>query len=652
MAELLFGVHNHQPVDNFRSVVDRAVESAYKPFLEAVSRCERFKLAVHFSGWLFEEIKNRHPETFGLLKRLVERGQIELFTGGFYEPILPSVPSFWRRYQIEKLTSFIREHFGVTPKGAWIAERVWEDALVKDLVECGVEYVVLDDYHFECSGVRREELNGYFLTEYEGECIKVFPIDSRLRYLVPFHPVKEVESYLSSEGLKVLFDDGEKFGIWPHTYQWVYEKGWLKELVEAVESGRITLKHFSEAVSGSSKGIVYLSPVSYHEMGEWALLPEDHRRLKELSALLKNNGMEWHMRRFVRGNQWKTFFLRYFESNYMHKRMLNLSKLPIKDEEFLESIARAQCNDVFWHGIFGGIYLPNLRDNFWRYTIQATTLAEKSGKFPSGKVQDVDCDGYPEALLSTEEVFAVLSPRMGGALIELSLKREKFNYQNTLTRRKESYHESEGAGKTGENPGEIPTIHEITPHIQEKPPFDWHIKGSFISHFTDYIDQKLFERENFRELSDFTAEPYSFECEGNDVLMWREGGIYTGGTFKATLKKRFTAKGSSIKVEETFETSYREELLHLLEVNLHFMDIGNVKVEVLKPFKVAIFDGSLGKVLYFTFSREVSVLHYLIETFHQREGGMEKTVQGLCLGFFFPFQGQFSFTTLLEVKDV
>ena len=32
----------------------------------------------------------------------------------------------------------------------------------------------------------------------------------------------------------IYFDDIEKFGIWPETYQWVYEKGWLDNFIQGV----------------------------------------------------------------------------------------------------------------------------------------------------------------------------------------------------------------------------------------------------------------------------------------------------------------------------------------------------------------------------------------------------------------------------------
>ena len=54
MAILLFGIHNHQPVDNFKSAVDRAIKRAYEPIIKEAEKVKQLKFNVHISGWLFQ----------------------------------------------------------------------------------------------------------------------------------------------------------------------------------------------------------------------------------------------------------------------------------------------------------------------------------------------------------------------------------------------------------------------------------------------------------------------------------------------------------------------------------------------------------------------------------------------------------------------
>ena len=88
----LFGVHNHQPVANFDHVIAEATERAYHPFLALLEQFPDLPLTIHVSGSLLLWLRERASRTFDLLGTLAARGQVELLTGGFYEPILPVLP--------------------------------------------------------------------------------------------------------------------------------------------------------------------------------------------------------------------------------------------------------------------------------------------------------------------------------------------------------------------------------------------------------------------------------------------------------------------------------------------------------------------------------------------------------------------------------
>ena len=66
----------------------------------------------------------------------------------------------------------------------------------------------------------RDQLHTWYLTESDGKRVGVFPIDERLRYLIPFRPPEETAEYLrglnrAGHAMALLADDGEKFGGWP-----------------------------------------------------------------------------------------------------------------------------------------------------------------------------------------------------------------------------------------------------------------------------------------------------------------------------------------------------------------------------------------------------------------------------------------------------
>ena len=71
----------------------------------------------------------------------------------------------------------------------------------------------------------------------------------------------------------IYFDDIEKFGIWPETYDWVYNRGWLKALIEGIlASPRIDTATYADFhARNGTRGIVYLPTASYSEMNEWTM---------------------------------------------------------------------------------------------------------------------------------------------------------------------------------------------------------------------------------------------------------------------------------------------------------------------------------------------------------------------------------------------
>ena len=130
-------------------------------------------MGLHFTGSLLEWMERAHPEYFDLLRALVQSGQVEIVGGGFYEPILIAIPPEDRHEQITRLADYIEKHFGARPRGAWLAERVWEPQIPSSLAPSGVEYTLVDDNHFLGAGFELEQLYGYYLAEDQRHTVKV-----------------------------------------------------------------------------------------------------------------------------------------------------------------------------------------------------------------------------------------------------------------------------------------------------------------------------------------------------------------------------------------------------------------------------------------------------------------------------------------------
>lgn len=661
---LHLGIHCHQPVENFYNVVDIAVEKSYQPFFEIVKQKPELKVSVHYSGWLFEYIKKHHKKLFKLMQEANEAGQIEFFSGGYYEPVLASIPSRDRKEQIKMLNGFIEKNFDVSPKGLWLTERVWDSSIIPDCADCGIEYVIVDDYHFIAAGFYESMLHGHFKTEQDGREMLIFPISEKLRYMIPFRPAKDVAGYLEqihNEGGKSLtiFDDGEKFGLWPKTYEWVYEKGWLNDFIDEVaksEHSEFALfRDTAKAVKPSQ--IAYLPTVSYFEMGEWSLFSERTAKMTEFVKETEENHPDDTAKVFVKGGIWKNFLVKYPESARIHKRTMKLSETAakLKDKQLYQALYKSQCNDVLWHGIFGGLYLPNLRNNAYRFIIEGEKRAEELMKtqFPSVESGDFDFDGYDEAYARTPKMNFMFVSRDCGQLVSIEDKDNCYNFLNTLARRKEAYHDklfksADEEEQTQEQDG-ISTIHDDMAFMDEENRkylvSDWHNKNCFVDHFVKDFSAESFADVTFGEMGDFANQPAEMEFTDKKLVFKREGGIYHNG-YKhfCRLKKTYTLTDSGLKAEIEIDTDLDEEIEYVMEMNLHFNNLPEVMIN---GTAAAETDGQEGKKfvigenctpakVVIEMSGSSKIYSYPVMTISQSESGADLTNQGICV--LFPFR--------------
>ena len=565
--KLAFGIHNHQPVGNFTAVFEEAHTRAYLPFLELLDKHSDIRLSLHQSGILWDWQKQVHPEYFQLVGKLVDRGQIELLTGGFFEPILTSIPARDALGQIRQLTAFLKDHFGVDPKGLWLTERIWEPHLPKLLAEAGVEFLPIDDTHFIYSGFEHRQLTGPFVTEDEGKTVRLLPIQKRLRYLIPFGTVAEVIENLQRQaearpgGMAVYADDGEKFGVWPNTHKHCYEDGWLEDFFATVDKHAdwLEIVPLGEVSGGKAAGRAYLPTASYEEMLHWSLPPTAFVAYENFEKWLEMSGASEEYGRFVRGGHWRGFLAKYDESNLMHKKMLWVSDalvLAEKDRPNDPKVAEArrylyaaQCNCPYWHGVFGGLYLPHIRQAIYANLVEAhrrlQTVADGAVEMSE---LDYDRDGNPEILVDSTAHTAVFTPSRGGAMVDLALNQHAFDLTDTLTRRKEGYHLKLDKAVMAADSDSHASIHDqvltkeegLSRYLVE----DWYLKRCFIDHFfTLDVDLETFHSAKFGEEGDFVLEPFEYQLMPGSrrVIMSREGHIWRPqGKIDMHLTKEFT----------------------------------------------------------------------------------------------------------------
>ncbi|MGH7524495.1 MAG: alpha-amylase/4-alpha-glucanotransferase domain-containing protein [Gemmatimonadales bacterium] len=490
-----FALHLHQPWGNFDSVFEQHLEDVYRPLLRHAMAGELWPIAWHVSGPLLDWLEQHAPAFLDEIGEHASAGRLELLAAGYDEPILAVLPRDDRREQVTQHRARLKSRFGVEATGLWLTERVWEPGLPEDLAQAGVRFVLVDDRHFRVAGFSADQLHAHFTTEAGGYRVAVFPIDEKLRYLVPFRPPSELAEYFRSlrsarHGLAVLGDDGEKFGGWPGTAKWLYQEGWFESFLgtmrELRDRDEVRLTRLDAALTETAPGgLAYLPSASYREMEGWALPVEPARALLRLERDWGHARIEGIEGGLLRGSHWRNFLVKYPESNRMHKVMEALS-LECRDRgdpsAIRRWIGRAQCNDAYWHGVFGGLYLPFLRHEVWQ-NLATAEAALRTGLPLIVSNVDVDADGQPELWIRSESASLLIAPARGGMIdMWLDLARRE-NLLDVLARHREAYHESlEPATlsddiETEDGNGGAPSIHDLEGHLNETPPVDLEPRG-------------------------------------------------------------------------------------------------------------------------------------------------------------------------------
>jgi len=681
---LVLVLHNHQPIGNFDHVFEQAYQDSYLPFLDVFERFDGLPIALHTSGSLMEWLAERRPEYVDRLAALVAAERLEIVGGPYYEPIMTMIPPCDRIGQIQSYTQWLEDRIGGKVRGMWMPERVWEQSLTPDVVRAGMVYTLLDDSHFKKAGLDEEQLYGYYVTEDQGDVLRVLPGSERLRYTIPFAPPHETIDYLRDvaqkrPGAVVFFgDDGEKFGTWPGTRAHCYDNGWLSQFFETLQANSDWIKVTTpgEAIDSTPPlGKVYIPEGSYREMTEWSLPAAKLNSLQDVQHEFEESGQWSKVTPFIRGGYWRNFKVKYPETNDMYARMQMVSRRLQEmlqsgaEGELIESaqreLYRGQCNCSYWHGAFGGAYLPHLRNAVYNHLIAADNLLDqyegrgwRSDQQPWVELtpDDYNLDGRPDVRIANNRLNALVAPADGGHIYELDVKSICHNLLASLARRPESYHRQVLRGPSDDADG-VTSIHDRVVFKQEglneRLGYDAWPRRSLIDHFfaADVAAESVASGQA-DEKGDFLRAPYEAKLrrsEGRVQLQLSREGVVSGRHVRLT--KGITLNSSDATLEIGY---YMENLPADIGLNLapelnfagmpsgaddRFFRDGNgnelgqlgAQLDLQGATQLNLVDQWLGLEVGLSFDQPTAVWTYPVETVSQSEGGFELVHQSVAV---------------------
>jgi len=670
-------VHCHQPVGNFDGVLEQAYREAYEPFLGVLERHPGVRLSLHYSGSLLDWLIAERPEFISRLAKLAKQGRIEMLASGYYEPILPIIPEADRQGQIALMRRTLQKLFGGDragtviagersesrywgegvsataglPTGLWLTERVWEPELPRTLADAGIRYTILDanqfrvaksvlPRHLQVEDGDEWDVFGSYSTEYTGSPVTLFPASRRLRYWIPFQDVGRTVEFLrrlQSHGPVAITyaDDGEKFGLWPKTHDWVYGQGWLEQFFSALEreSSWLATSTFHDYAAGTEPdGRVYLPCGSYDEMLEWS------------------------------GGYFRNFFVKYPESNALLQKMTSVSrrlqaaggkvKAGSRSAKLISQarheLYQGQCNDAYWHGVFGGLYLSHLRRALYQHVITAERLLDQaSGRLTEISEEDVDGDQQAEVIVRTPAVSLVVDPQENGAVVELDHRGRAVNLLDTLARRYEPYHDKlrtphAAAGAAHQGPASIHDMLEVKEQgLGALLRYDDHRRVWFI----DYALSKMLSLEAligsaWVEHRLWPGGPWTVD-RAEAGRKSKEQAIQLSRKVQGgTLRKQISVSTDKPRAAFRYDIDQLDIPVVGLEWNVCLDDEQWRKPswqEGARELRLA--DRHLGLEATMTLEPAGSLALFPVETVSGSEGGLERTYQGLAVVALWPTGG-------------
>ena len=175
--------------------------------------------------------------------------------------------------------------------------------------------------------------------------------------------------------------------------------------------------------------------------------------------------------------------------------------------------------------MFGGLYLPHLRDAVWRRLILAERALNRARSLScAAREIDLFSEEGRAWYLANEHLTLGIAPERGGMLLEWDDVRTAHNLADTLTRRAEGYHARLSEADAGDSGAGAASIHDRIrakqPGLEQALHRDRRVRASFLDHVLPATARpEEFRDSAAEEWGDFADRAFDTE------LRWEQGRI-------------------------------------------------------------------------------------------------------------------------------
>ncbi len=343
-------------------------------------------------------------------------------------------------------------------------------------------------------------------------------------------------------------------------------------------------------------------------------------------------------------------------------RLEDLARSGQADPDYLElartELYRGQCNCPYWHGAFGGLYLPHLRNAIYRHLIAADEALDEAegitGPRASISVGDWNLDARQEVRLENDRLIAFIRPALGGHLYELDVRHARTNLLNTLNRRPESYHGTIAKAARGietdeHRPGVSDQVVLKQEGLDERLIYDPHSRKALVDHFLP-VDVTLDDLARCRDVErgDFAGGTYLAKTQQDEdavSLIMERPGMADGHSIKIRKVVSLKADDPGLEIHYLLDDlPVGVPLRFAVECNLasmaghaddrYFLNHEGERVGMLDSRQelsdqngLELVDEWLDLRVGLSWSKTAGVWAFPVETVSQSEGGFEGVYQ-------------------------
>lgn len=499
---------------NSNELFEKDYQLTYKPLIQFLYSHPQIKFSFSFSGQQLQFFKKSRKEFLTLLKELVERKQVEIIGGAFYQPLLPLLYTTDRNGQIDLLTAEIRQTLGKRPRGISLFSDTWESSIINSI--SGMEYILLDE------SVIQDDKKHFLplITTYLGKSTEIFPTYEKFCPKIEESP----EEFL--QNLKKEIEKSEKkenyFQLNPnrivninisHTKMNEINKSkWLYSLTDFLEKNQI-------------KDYLFETPNQYKK-NERMRISTAIQTGWNFSNSIFSDEVELNEQKF------KTIyvFLEKNPSSYsLYNRMMYVNMLvnQYKGDKIRKKLAREKLwkaqegKSLLWNNIHPSENFY-YRQNSYKLLMDVEKILREDKNFKENITSfDYNADGLNEYVCRMNNYFAYVS-LYGGMICELDLVKNHYNYCDTLLRKKQFDNEQ-----------------------------DNYFRGFFVDHlltnenFNDYIENKTILDGVFSKV---LYEEVKFSQNHREIQL-KARAVYSKTKQQVYLRKKYIFNSTGIYVQ-------------------------------------------------------------------------------------------------------